>query len=233
VFVNKQFRIDGMKKRRTQMDRREFLHNSAMLGTVLTVGPKVWANATQQLRGDWFRKSPRVFLLDFQMPDPLDQGVPGMPKVLQNLDTEKIVDQLRAANVNTLLTHAFCNQGNAYFNTKVGHKHSAIGDRDLMAEFSQLCRARGMTLLFYVQMSRQRRPHTSHPEYQARDAQNRPVVRVDDRPLLPSPQLWHVVCLNGPYRDFIKEILKELSSGYDFDGFWLDNPNAWMSLNPC
>src|SRR5688572_5862187 len=45
----------------------------------------------------WFRRSPRVFLLDFQMPDPVDQSVPGMPgRFFQNLDPAKIVTQIAA-----------------------------------------------------------------------------------------------------------------------------------------
>src|SRR5688572_7960923 len=116
----------------------------AQAGTVASTSPgSRRATATAPSAQPWFRKSPRVFLLDFQMPDPLDQSVPGMPsKFFENLSPEKIVDQLAAAHVNTLLVHAKDNQGNAYYDSKAAHKHSQIGDRDLMAEFSKLCRAK-------------------------------------------------------------------------------------------
>src|SRR5688500_16651532 len=181
----------------------------------------------------WFRRSPRVFLLDFQMPDPADQSVPGMPqRFFQNLAPVTIVEQLAAAHVNTLLVHAKDNQGNAYYNTKAAHKHSNIGDRDLMAEFSKLCRARGMNLLYYVQLTRERRSF-EHEDRRARDAKGEPVVNARDRALLPSREEAPVVCLNTSHRQYIKDILAELSGGYDFDGFWLDCFAWWGRVNPC
>jgi uncharacterized lipoprotein YddW (UPF0748 family) len=75
--------------------------------------------ATPAPRSAWYRSRPRVFLLDFQMPDPLDQGVPGMPRLFERLDLERIVEQVAAANTNVLLVHAKCNQGKAYYNSKL------------------------------------------------------------------------------------------------------------------
>ncbi len=183
-------------------------------------------------RKDWFRRQGRVFLLDFQVPDPLDQGVPGMPHFFQKLDPAAIVEQLAASGSNVLLVHAKCNQGNAYYNTKVGHKHSDLGERDLMAEFSSLCRKRGMGILYYVQLSRERRSF-EHPERRAIGADGRPVLTASDNPLLAAREERPVVCMNGPHRQYIKDILAELSRGYDFDGFWLDCYNWWGRVNPC
>lgn len=166
------------------------------------------------------------------MPDPLDQGVPGMPHFFQHLDTRKIVDQCAAANVNVLLVHAKDNQGNAYYNTKVAHKHSDIGARDLMAEFAQLCPAKGMKLLYYVQLSRERRSFT-HPERQARDAQGRGIMKAKNDPLRASREEAPIVCMNGPHRQYIKDILAELSRNYRFDGFWLDCFGWWGKVPVC
>jgi hypothetical protein len=152
------------------INRRDFLTRGVALA-----GAVGRSSAAALQRSDWFQKSPRVFLLDFQMPDPVDQGVPGMPHFFQNLDPKRLVEEIVRANSNVLLIHAKDNQGNAYYNTKVSHKHSDLGERDLMADMSRLCRERGVALLFYVQLSRERRSFT-HPERQARDAQGRGVV---------------------------------------------------------
>ena len=183
-------------------------------------------------RKDWFRRQARVFLLDFQVPDPVDQGAPGMPHFFQKLDPASIVEQVAASGTNVLLVHAKCNQGNCYYNTKVGHKHSDLGDRDLMAEVSALCRKRGLTVLYYVQLSRERRSF-ERPERRAIDSQGRPVMKASDNPLLAAREEAPVVCMNGPHRQYIKDILAELSRGYDFDGFWLDCFNWWGKVNPC
>ena len=208
------------------MDRREFLVTGAALAT-----PAVLLGGGTA-RKDWFRRQARVFLLDFQVPDPVDQGVPGMPHFFQKLDSAAIVEQVAAAGANILLVHAKCNQGNAYFNTKVGHKHSDLGERDLMAEFSSHCRKRGIGILYYVQLSRDRRSFKEHPDRQAVSAQG-PVLLTSDNPLLAGTEERQVVCMNGPHRQFIKDILAELGRGYDFDGFWLDCYNWWGKVNPC
>ena len=206
--------------------RREFF-TVGLVATSITAGA-----SPRAARGDWFRKDARVFLLDFQAPDPLDQGAPGMPHFFAKLDPAQIVEQAMAAGTNILLVHAKCNQGNAYYNTKVGHKHSDLGDRDLMAEFSRICRKRGIGILYYVQLSRDRRSFT-HPERRAIDASGRPVLLSKDNPLLAAREEKPVVCMNGPHRQYIKDILGELSRCYDFDGFWLDCYNWWGRVNPC
>jgi type 1 glutamine amidotransferase len=208
------------------INRRHFLATGAALAGAAR------RSAASPTRGDWFRKSPRVFLLDFQMPDPVDQGVAGMPHFFQKLDPRSLVEGIARANANVLLVHAKDNQGNAYYNTSVSHKHSDLGARDLMADMSRLCRERGLVLLFYVQLSRERRSFT-HPERQARDAQGRGVVFGKSNPMLVSAEESPVVCMNGPHREYTKEILAELARGYDFDGFWLDCYNWWGRVNPC
>ncbi len=190
------------------------------------------SGARAATRGAWYRNQARVFLLDFQMPDPLDQGVPGMPRFFEKLDPAHIVEQVAAANTNVLLVHAKCNQGNAYYNSKIVHKHSNLGDRDLMADFSRLCRKRGLTLLFYVQLSRERRSFLV-PERRAVGADGEPVLMRNENPLLASKEERPVVCMNGPHRQYIKDILAELSGNYDFDGFWLDCFGWWGRVNPC
>lgn len=47
------------------MNGRDFLTSSAALAGVAGM-------ASAEPRSDWFQKSPRVFLLDFQMPDPVN-----------------------------------------------------------------------------------------------------------------------------------------------------------------
>lgn len=208
------------------LDRREFI-----IGGVAVTSSALLGGA-DGVREDWFRRNPRVFLLDFQMPDPADQGVPGMPHFFQNLDPGAIVEQVAGAGANVLLVHAKCNQGNCYYNTKIGHKHSDLGERDLMADFSSLCRKRGLRILYYVQLSRDRRSF-EQPEHRAIDAEGRPVLLANDNPLLASREERPVVCMNGPHRQYIKNILAELTRGYDFDGFWLDCYNWWGRVNPC
>lgn len=218
------------------MDRRDFLKTTMVAGAAslfLPARPAMGAGILAPSRNDWFLKNPRVFLLDFQMPDPLDQGVPGMPQsLLQHLDPKLISEQLAAAGVTALIVHAKCNQGNAYYNSKVCHKHSSLGETDLMAEFSRHGRRLGLQVLYYVQLSRERRSFEV-PERRAIGEDGQPLIRHNPDPRLPSREEAPVVCLNGPHRQYIKNILGELSGGYDFDGFWLDCFAWWGTFPVC
>jgi len=179
----------------------------------------------------WFKTVKRGFLLDFQMPD-ADQMPIGQLANLSNIDPAGIVKKLHKAGVQALYVHAKDNQGNCYYDTAYGHKHTGLGDIDLMQAFSTACRKLDMRILYYVQLSRERRGNLV-PSYAARDADGNPVVLVKDLPLLPENDERPVMCLNGPGRDYLHNILRELSENYDFDGFWLDCFFWWGNLNPC
>ncbi|CAA9234165.1 MAG: GH151 [uncultured Chloroflexi bacterium] len=183
-------------------------------------------------RPDWFLTTKRTYLLDFQMPDSADQMPIGQPRNLRDIDVERIVRQLHEHGVEALYTHAKDNQGNCYYDTAVGHKHSGIGDRDLMREFSTHCRAVGMKILYYVQLTRERRANAEEL-YAARRQDGSPVMLRDLTPQLPSREEKPVACLNGPHRQYILNIVRELSANYDFDGYWLDCFGWWGRINPC
>lgn len=172
-------------------------------------------------RRKWFEERRRAYLLDFQMPDSADQMPIGQPGNLGAVDPAAIVRRLRRAGVQALYVHAKDNQGNCYYDTRYGHKHRAIGARDLMREFSAACREVDVALLYYVQTSRERRGGLV-ASYAARHADGRPVVRTNTAPLVPSGDVAPVICLLGPAREYIKNIVRELAQRYDFDGYWLD-----------
>jgi hypothetical protein len=180
----------------------------------------------------WFETRKRAYLLDFQMPDSSDQMPIGQPRNLRDIDVADIVRKLHDHGVQALYTHAKDNQGNCYYDTAYGHKHTGIGDHDLMREFSEECRKVGMTILYYLQMTRERRGMETR-DYAARDAQGKRINRLNPSQMLPAKDEFPAMCLNGPGRDYQMNCLRELSENYDFDGYWLDNPNSWMSLNPC
>lgn len=219
----------------SEMHRRDFLKTTMVAGAAAWLSPGRMAGTVvpSGARGDWFRDNPRVYLLDFQMPDPLDQGVPGMPtRLLEKLDPKQITERVAAAGVTALIVHAKCNQGNAYYNSKVCHKHSSLGDTDLMTEFSRHSRRLGLQVIYYVQLSRERRSFEV-PERRARLENGKAVVRQKNDPLLPSREEVPVVCLNGPHREYIKSIVGELAANYDFDGFWLDCFSWWGNVPVC
>jgi hypothetical protein len=198
-------------------------------GTNASTGPGASAATAGP---DWFRTVKRTYLLDFQMPDSADQMPLGQPRNLRDIDPERIVHQLHEHGVQAVYVHAKDNQGNCYYDTQLGHKHTGIGDRDLMREFSAACRSVGMKSLYYVQLSRERRANEDRL-YAARNFDGSPVIGADPTPQMPSLEERPVACLNGPFREYQLAIIRELSTNYDFDGFWLDAFGWWGRTNPC
>lgn len=216
------------------LNRREFVGSLALSAAATMLGATTVPGKDAPKRNDWFLKNPRVFLIDSQMPDPLDQGAPGMPeRFFEKLDTRLIVDQVAAAGADTLLVHAKDNQGNCYYDSKLAHKHSSLGARDLMREYTEHSRKKGLTLLYYVQLSRERRSFAEHPENQARDAQGNGIRKITKNPMRVTQEDCPVVCMNGPHGEFTRQVLRELAASYDFDGFWLDCFTWWGKVPVC
>lgn len=180
----------------------------------------------------WYRSARRTYLLDFQMPDSLDQMPIGQRRNLENLDPAAIVARLQKAGVKALYVHAKDNQGNCYYQSQFGHRFSAMGERDWMKEFSAACRGSGIVPLYYVQLSRERRG-SGEDLYAARNEDGSKVALLETEGLLPSPEAREVMCLIGPGREYQINCLVELASRYDFDGFWLDAPTWFGRVNPC
>ncbi len=153
-----------------------------------------------------------------------------MPRFFERLDPEALVKQIAAANASALLVHTKCHEGNAYYNTTVGHKHSHLGARDMIAEFSKACRTQGLNLLFYHSIGWDRRAFNDHPEFRVLDPEGVPRTTFRQPGERPGPEFKVAVCLNGPYRDYLKRMLAELTSNYDFDGYWLDVVTVWTSF---
>lgn len=211
------------------MERRNFI-KTTMAGTPLIYFAPGSFLSTREMGaevkgGSWFMNRPRVYLLDFQLPDPLDQGVPGMPHFLQNIDPEKIVRQLKEAGSTALLAHTKDHEGNAYYNTKIGHKHSDLGTIDLIAEFSKYTRKYGMQLLFYYSIAWEQRAWKEHPDFRAKNSNGTDFIYTRELNTRTPITRW-TVCTNGPYRQYMNGMLKELTENYEFEGYWLDIPRA-------
>lgn len=211
------------------MKRRNFIKATLTSVPLAGFAPETliipFSNQTVENSNAWFMKKPRVYLLDFQLPDPLDQGFPGIPDFLQNIDPEKIVRQIKDSGATALLAHTKDHEGNAYYNTLIGHKHSNLGTMDLMSEFSKYTRKYGLQLLFYYSIAWEQRAWQENAEFRALNSKNETMNYTRELKTQTPITRW-LVCTKGPYQKYMNEMLAELSSNYDFEGFWLDIPRS-------
>ena len=72
-----------------------------------------------------------------------------IPDVGARFDVEKFTDNVKACGVDFLTWHARCNQGNAYYNTKIGSRHPSLKS-DLFGDIARSCRRKGIRLSAYM-----------------------------------------------------------------------------------
>lgn len=152
----------------------------------------------------WYEKAKKSILFDLHFPE-WDQSI------LSNFDADKWVRELQRAHVDCGIFYAKDHFGNAYYNTKAGHKHRCIGDRDIFGEFVEACRRQGLFVSGYYSLMWENYIARLHPEWMVRDIAGNPV-----------PGTWRVICVNTPYIDYVKEQLHEIMTGYDLDGLFFD-----------
>ena len=147
--------------------------------------------------------------------------MPACPDVGAAFDCEAAAAQLARCGVDFTVFHARCNEGMAYYNTKVGTRHPAL-KFDLLKGFAEACHRHGIRISAYVNVGL-----SHYEELQHRDWM---VVFPDGGNFRPERlnSFASMMCYNTGYADHVVAMLEELTA-YPVDGFFLD----CFSLHPC
>ena len=164
----------------------------------------------------WFSLRLRKVHMDFHTPE--------FPKnFLENFDVKKYISTLKDANVNAVVFFTKDHYGNSYYNTKVGHKHSAL-NFDLFGTLLEEAHSNDIKVLAYHSVCWDSHAALNNPDWTQKDK--------DGNPILFPPTNWRFICLNSPYVDeLLHPQLKEITENYDVDGIWLDI--VWMHDEGC
>ena len=139
--------------------------------------------------------------------------------ILSALDADRIVSQVAATGCKGMVVFAKDTYGNAYYNTGVGHKHACIGDRDLLAEFLEAGKRRGVMMAAYFCAIWDNRACEMHPEWRLLGPDGKPAC---DTVTNNGVARWQSVCPNSGFADQAETMIEELASAYPVDGFHLD-----------
>jgi hypothetical protein len=165
----------------------------------------------------------RRLVFDMHLPDLTIPGQSGghlreLGDVATRFDPEALLELFVHARVNSVLFWAKCQYGNFYYDTALGHKHSGLGELDLLGRVLDLAHQRDMVVLAYYSNVWDVSVARVHPEWMMRDAEGNA-----------SYERWPRVCLNTPYRELVQAHLRELLSRYAVDGLWMD----MLHVLPC
>ena len=139
-----------------------------------------------------------------------------LPDVGANFDVEKFTDDLVEAKVDYLTWHARCNQGSAYYDTKIGYKHPSL-KRDLFGEIVKSCHKKGIRVSAYFNGGLSDEELLHHRDWMriAPDGHTMTSTR-------PSAEM-RASCYNSPYREHLKSMVREVAEKYpEVDGFFFD-----------
>jgi Hypothetical glycosyl hydrolase 6/Beta-galactosidase trimerisation domain len=172
---------------------------------------------------EWLRTSNSRIFLDAHTPDWEDPAQRGHAKgradrILSAADPEGTMELLAEAGVDSVILFAKCQYGNAYYPTKVGRPHSALGGRDLFGEGLEAAHRRGIHVIAYFSNMWDTAAAARHPDWM----QSQP-------PGHESAARWPALCLLSGYRQLSHEHVRELASAYPIDGLWSDI----LTVGPC
>jgi hypothetical protein len=164
----------------------------------------------------WYSTHLRRVFFDMHLPDWTRPGQSGgqlndLKGVATRFDPRAIIGQFAQAHVNVVVAYAKCQYGNFYYNTQIGHKHSGLGNLDLLGELTEEAHRHNIRIIGYYSNMWDTEVARAHPDWMKQDATGHT-----------SYDRWPALCLNSPYRDLVQQHLHEMFSRYDLDGMWSD-----------
>ena len=142
----------------------------------------------------------------------VDMHIPSGEGYLEQFDPEEYASCMETAGVDTAYVYASNCLGLCLYPTKVGYRHSIAEKRDIFGETIAALRRRKIGVVGYLN-SWNTEAARQHPDWQ---------IRSSDGKARGEFSRFGTCCLNSPYRQFFLNMVKEMVSSYEIDGFWVD-----------
>jgi hypothetical protein len=192
----------------SKLIRRDFLKLAASTGWL---APRMAAAAAPQPLQEGLPLRFRQVHLDFHTSEHIQD-------VGAAFDPDEFASLLVKAHVNSVTCFARCHHGWIYFNTKKHpeRRHPHL-QRNLLAEQIEACHRRNIRVPIYITVEWDHYSATRHPEWLILDEKGNPT----GTPLY-EPGFYRNLCLNSPYRDFLREHVEEVLTTLPVDGIFFD-----------
>ncbi len=134
-----------------------------------------------------------------------------------DFDPAEFADTLAEAQVNSINLFARGHHGWMYYDSQAfpEKKHPHL-TRNLLKEQIEACHARGIKAPVYVTVQWDMQTVKEHPEWLVRHEWNGTNTNYYE------PGFYTNICVNTPYRDFLKEHVRDIFNCVPVDGFWFD-----------
>jgi hypothetical protein len=135
-----------------------------------------------------------------------------------DFDPDVFAETLEKARVDSVTCFGRCCHGWMYYDSKKfpDKKHPHL-KRNLLKEQIDACHKRGIRVPIYISVQPDVVMSKEHPEWRIVDVKGE---YIHGKPNTAS--FWQMMCVNTPYRDYLKEQTQEMLDTLDVDGFFFD-----------
>ncbi len=156
-----------------------------------------------------------------------------IPLVGSKFDAEIFADTLKKAYVNSVTCFARCHHGRLYYNSKRFPEliHPGLVEKDFLQKQIDACHARDIRVPVYTTVQWDYHMSKEHPEWVCLNTDGSFVdfCKDDKSSKVYEPGFYRTLCVNTPYRDFLKEQIADffdVLTPQRVDGIFLDIVNV-------
>ncbi len=160
------------------------------------------------------REMKRAIHIDFHT-------MPGICNFNESWDPERFAVTLQRAQVRYVNMFAKCNEGFAYYPTKIGVPYAGM-QGDMFGDLLRECHKRDIGVSAYLNVGYDHEQAHRHREWRVLPEQFADPYGI-------AKYFIDMCYYHGGYRDYLLAMTREVRDRYDVDGFFFD----CMSLNPC
>lgn len=169
----------------------------------------------------WYENDYRRIFMDMHLNDSNPE------EYLSKLDVDNFVRHLKEAHATSVVVKAKSHVGLHYWPSKYGRMHEGLKRRNLdyVGEMVKKCHENGIQVIVYLSQIYDNYAYNHHPAWR--------IVGDNGHTSRENDSRYGLVCPNNPeYRQYVREILQELNTLYEFEGMFLDMP-FWPDVCYC
>ena len=140
-------------------------------------------------------------------------------------NAEEFVDTLKKAHVNSISLFARCHHGMIYYDSKKNPEriHPNLKNKQLLKEQIAACHTAGIRTPIYTTVQWDYYTSQRHREWLCVDENGQSIGESGSVQLPKDAGFYETLCINTPYRDFLKEHVEEILDEFNpVDGIFLD-----------
>ncbi|AEE97446.1 beta-galactosidase trimerization domain-containing protein [Mahella australiensis] len=144
---------------------------------------------------------------------------PDIEGIGDEFDAEEFASTLEKAHVDSITCFARCHHGMLYYDSKAFPErvHPHLANKNLLKQQIEACHRHNIRVPIYITVQWDQYTSEEHPEWLAVDGEGKPFGNA-----LFEPGFYRKLCVNSPYRDFLKAFTQEILETFPVDGLFFD-----------